>query len=169
MGVAGAGKTTIGMRLAADLGWPFYDADDLHPSANVEKMRRGVALTDADRAPWLARIRSLIHELRRAGRSAVIACSALKQSYRDAIGEGAPDVRFVHLAGDFALIERRLRGRVGHFMSPALLASQFATLEEPVDAITLDGSRPPEVLSREVREALHLSAGHTEAGGVAGA
>ena len=150
MGVAGVGKTTVGERLAADLGWPFYDADDLHPPANVEKMRRGVALTDADRAPWLAKIRSLIGELERAGQSAVIAWSALKQSYRDAIAEGTRDVRFVHLTGDFALIERRLRARAGHFMSPGLLVSQFATLEEPLGALRVDVSRPPDEIAAEI-------------------
>ena len=155
MGVSGVGKTTIGERLAAVLGWPFYDADDLHPPANVEKMRRGMALTDDDRVPWLARVRSLIHDREREGRSAVIACSALKQSYREYLAEGSRDVRFVHLAGDFSLIERRLRARVGHFMSPALLASQFAALEEPEGVLRVDVSpTPAEIVAEIVRELL---------------
>src|SRR5215218_1732113 len=141
MGVTGVGKTTVGERLAADLGWPFFDADALHPPANVEKLRRGVALTDDDRAPWLAAIRDLMREHARAGRSAVIACSALKQAYRDYLAARTGDVRFVHLTGEFVLIEHRLRERAGHFMSPSLLASQFATLEEPTDALRLDVSR----------------------------
>ena len=159
IGVSGVGKTTVGQRLAADLGWPFYDADDLHPPENVDRMRRGTALTDEDRAPWLARIRSLMRDLEREGRSAVIACSALKQSYRDYLAEGAHSVRFVHLTGDFALIERRLRERVGHFMSPALLASQFTALEEPEGALRVDVSRTPEEIVAEIERALELGTG----------
>ena len=156
MGVSGAGKTTVGERLAAGLGWPFYDADDLHPPANVEKMRRGAALTDDDRTPWLSRVRSLIRELERERRSAVIACSALKQSYRDYLAEGARDVRFVHLTGDFALIEQRLRARVGHFMSPVLLASQFAALEVPDGVLRVDVSRTPEEIAAEIEAGLGI-------------
>jgi gluconokinase len=163
MGVAGAGKTTVGGRLAAQLGWPFYDADDLHPSANVEKMRRGEALTDGDRVPWLARVRSLIGELRREGQSAILACSALKQAYRDYLADGSGDVRFVHLAGDFALIEQRLRGRVGHFMRPELLASQFAALEEPTGVLRVDVARAPDEIAAEIARAV-LSAGDGERG-----
>ncbi len=124
---------------------------------------RGAALTDADRAPWLSRIRSLIRELQHEGRSAVIACSALKQSYRDYLAEGASDVRFVHLTGDFSLIEQRLRARVGHFMRPELLASQFATLEEPDDALHVDVSRTPGEIVAEIERGL-LTAGNWELG-----
>ena len=150
MGVSGAGKTTVGERLAAALGWSFYDADDLHPPANVEKMRRGTALTDDDRAPWLARLRSLIRELEREGRSAVIACSALRQSHRDYLADSGRNVRFVHLTGDFALIEQRLRERVGHFMSPALLASQFAALEQPAGVPRVDVAQTPDEIVAEI-------------------
>ena len=157
MGVSGVGKTTVGEMLARDLGWPFYDADELHPTANVEKMRRGIALTDADRAPWLAAIRELIRELRRAGRSAVIACSALKQSYRDYLTEQRPDVRVVYLKGDFELIHRRLVRRTGHFMNPDLLASQFATLEEPEGVLPVHAARPPAEIVAEIEQGLGIT------------
>ena len=156
MGVAGVGKTTVGEMLAAELGWLFYDADELHPAANVEKMRHGTPLTDADRAPWLAAIRALIHELRRAGRSAVIACSALKQAYRDYLTEQSPEVRVVYLKGDFDLIHRRLVRRAGHFMNPDLLQSQFATLEEPEGVLRVDASRPPAEIVGEIEEGLGI-------------
>jgi gluconokinase len=164
MGVAGAGKSTVGRKLAAALGWPFYEADELHPPANVERMRRGEPLTDADREPWLAKLERLIHTLVAKGTSAVLACSALRETYRarlrSAGGEGR--VEFVYLRLDPPLASQRLRERRGHFMSPSLVESQFAILEEPVNAITVDASRPPEVLSQEIRVALHLPAGPTE-------
>jgi carbohydrate kinase (thermoresistant glucokinase family) len=141
MGVSGAGKTTVGRMLAAKLGWRFLEADELHPQANVAKMASGVPLTDADRWPWYERI---VTELRRhsaAGTHVVVACSALKQAYRDRLAQGG-DVRFVYLKGDAATIEPRLAGRKGHFMPPSLLASQFATLEEPSDAIVVDITQP---------------------------
>src|SRR5919109_2303157 len=103
MGVSGAGKTTIGQRLAKDLGWPFYDGDDFHPQANIDKMRQGIALTDDDRAAWLAALHQLIHDFTSANQSAVIACSALKQSYRDRLLRGEKDVRLVYLKGDYDL------------------------------------------------------------------
>ena len=166
MGVAGAGKTTVGRELSAALGWPFYDADDLHPPANVERMRRGEPLTDADREPWLAGIERLIRTLVANGVSAVLACSALRDSYRarlrSAGGEG--QVVFVYLRLEPSLATRRLRERKGHFMPPSLVESQFATLEEPVDAIAVDASRPADVLAREIRTALHLPPSHTEGG-----
>ena len=156
MGVSGVGKTTVGERLAADLDWPFYDADELHPQANIDKMRRGDPLTDDDRRPWLAAIRELIRELRRAGRSAVIACSALKQSYRDYLADAGPELTFVHLTGDFTLIAERLRARHGHFMNPDLLASQFATLEEPEGVLRVDVSGTPDEIAAEIERALKL-------------
>ncbi len=153
MGVTGSGKTTIGRGLARELGWPFYDADDFHPAANVEKMSRGVPLDDSDRAPWLAALRELVRGRVESGESAVLACSALKESYRDCllIDEG---VRLVYLKGDDELIRERLRGREGHFMKAAMLDSQFAALEEPDGALRVDVSAPPAEIVRAVRDGL---------------
>jgi len=137
MGVSGSGKTKIGRALAASLGWPFYDADDLHPPANVAKMSAGIPLTDDDRWPWLDRI---VDELARAGAnggSAVLACSALRQVYRDRLAR-AGDVRFVYLKGDLEMIAARLAVRSHKYMPASLLPSQFATLEEPADALVID-------------------------------
>lgn len=162
MGVSGVGKTTVGKLLAAELGWPFFDADDFHSSANVRKMRSGIALTDADREGWLEALAAHIARLERCGTSAVIACSALKQTYRkrlrgavDATGS-APAVRFVYLKGSPNLIRERLASRAHHFMSPTLLASQFAALEEPATALTVDVAAPPAAIVRRIREGLHV-------------
>lgn len=148
MGVAGCGKTTVGERLAARLGWTFLDADDYHPPANVEKMRSGHPLTDEDRWPWLDRLNQLLRD----GGSTVLACSALKQKYRDRIAAGVADIRWVHLAGSFGLIESRLAARKGHYMPAALLASQFETLEPPGAALSLDVTDPPDVLVERILE-----------------
>lgn len=156
MGVTGSGKTTIGVRLAADLGWEFCDADDLHPTANVEKMRGGVPLTDEDRAPWLELVRERIETNLRDGRGLVVACSALKAAYRERLLDGGDDVRLVYLKGDYEEIERRLFARQGHFMNPSLLRSQFDALEEPRDGIILDVAPPPRVIVARIREALNV-------------
>lgn len=129
MGVAGSGKTTVGALLAQKLGWRFADADDFHPAENRDKISRGTALTDADRAPWLAAMRSAIMQWNAAGENVVLACSALKRDYRDELRTGP--VRFVYLKGDSALLLERLRSRHGHFADEKILASQLATLEEP--------------------------------------
>ena len=155
MGVAGSGKTTIGVRLARAEGWPFFDADDFHTPENKEKMRRGEGLTDADREPWLAALRARIDEFRAAGRSAVFACSALKQAYRDRLQAG-PDVRFVYLKGMFELIERRLASRPGHYAGPSLLRSQFAALEEPVGIPVVDVDQAPDEMLQATRRVLGL-------------
>ena len=128
MGVTGVGKTTIGRLVAEDYGWAFLDADDFHPPANVAKMRSGVPLTDADREPWLTALRAEIDARLARSESAVLACSALKQSYRDRL-HANDAVCFVYLRGDAALIHARLLARSGHYMDPGLLASQFAALE----------------------------------------
>jgi len=159
MGVAGSGKTTVGQRLAASLGWPFFDADDYHPAANVEKMSRGVSLDDEDRRPWLASLRELIasclgHDGH--GGSAVLACSALKESYREALSSGDPRVRFVYLEADPALLSSRLEHRPPHFFMAGLLDSQLATLEEPRDAVRVDASQTPGDLVAEIRRRLGL-------------
>jgi len=143
MGVAGAGKSTVGALLAAELGWTFYDGDDLHPAANVRKMASGRPLDDADRWPWLRRIAGVIARHARRGEPAVVACSALKRAYRDVLAAAAPGVRIVYLKGSHELIAERLRGRRGHFLPPRLLASQLADLEEPDDALVVDVAAPP--------------------------
>jgi gluconokinase len=131
MGVSGSGKSTIGSLLAGRVGWEFEDGDWFHPASNVEKMHQGIPLTDEDRGPWLESIAAFIDETRAAGRHAVLACSALKRRYRDIIVGRRPDVRLVYLKGSEPLIARRIAIRHGHFMPPALLHSQFETLEEP--------------------------------------
>lgn len=131
MGVSGSGKTTAATLAAASLGWHFREGDDLHPPENVAKMHAGTPLTDEDRWPWLRRIGAVLDEWRAAGECGLITCSALKRSYRDLLLGGRPDARVVYLRGDRALIGRRIAARKGHFMPPALLDSQFATLEEP--------------------------------------
>jgi carbohydrate kinase (thermoresistant glucokinase family) len=131
MGVSGAGKTTVAQALAARLGWLMRDGDGFHSEANVAKMSAGLALTDADRGPWLKAIADAIDAMASAGTPVVIACSALKRAYRDVLVHGRPDVLLVYLKGDRALIADRLSHRTDHFMPPALLDSQLATLEEP--------------------------------------
>ena len=156
MGVSGSGKTTIGQLLAKDLDWPFYDGDDLHPQANIDKMRRGIALTDDDRDSWLTALRHLIDELLHKNQPAIIACSALKQSYRDRLQSSKKKVRFVYLKGDFTLIRNRLQQRRGHFMNASLLASQFATLEEPVGMLTVDIAQSPAAIVHSIKQGLRL-------------
>ena len=153
MGVAASGKTTVGHMLAEDLGWTFYDADDFHPRANVEKMSHGIPLDDEDRRPWLERLRELIKECLSLGRDAVLACSALKESYRESLLVDER-VKFAYLEADRALIRERLTERSGHFMKAEMLDSQFAALEEPEASTHYDASRPPAELVREIRERL---------------
>jgi gluconokinase len=154
MGVAGSGKTTLGRLLSQKLQWPFYDADDFHPPANIEKMAAGVALTDDDRWPWLTNLRQKMKEENEAGRSAIFACSALKQSYRDFLTDAGEEVRLVFLKGEAGLIERRIAGRTDHFMKAGMLASQLATLEEPQGCVTVDVSAPAEMIADEIVRAL---------------
>lgn len=154
MGVSGSGKTTVGRLLAQELGWEFYEGDQYHPPENIAKMSAGIPLGDADRWPWLRRLRDLIAGLEAGGGSAVIACSALKQSYRDLLDEAGAAVTFVYLKGGGELIGRRLAGREGHFMPTSLLDSQFADLEEPQNAITAEVDRPPEAIAAQLRAAL---------------
>ena len=157
-GVSGAGKTTVGKLLAEDLSWRFYEADDFHPRANIEKMHSGHPLTDEDRWPWLERLREQIARSLAAKENAVLACSALKRAYREHL-RVSDDVKFVFLRGDYALIERQLRRRRGHFMNPALLQSQFADLEEPhpdEDVLTIDLGRSPQELVDEIKVKLNL-------------
>jgi len=140
MGVAGVGKTTIGEPLARALGWRFLDADDYHPPENVAKMKAGIPLQDADRWPWLGRLNRELKELE----NAVLACSALKQSYRERLAQGIPDFTVVYLHGSAALIRARLEARQHRYMPAALLDSQLATLEPPARAIAIDVDAPLE-------------------------
>jgi gluconokinase len=157
-GVSGAGKTTIGKLLAQQLGWRFYEADDFHSEANIDKLRRGIPLTDEDRWPWLENLRQLIKRSLEAGENAVLACSALKRAYRKRL-RVSDQVKFVFLHGDYVLIEKQLRQRHGHFMNPELLRSQFADLEEPKpdeDVITAELGRTPEEIVEGIKTKLHL-------------
>src|SRR3954469_22094156 len=145
MGVAGAGKTTVARALATSLGWTMYDADDMHSAANVAKMRSGTPLTDADRAPWLAAVREVLEKHLAEGTPAVLACSALRDSYRQALipaNSSSQSVAMVQLDISPELAAQRLATRTGHYMPPTLVASQFATLEEPHGALRVDASRP---------------------------
>jgi gluconokinase len=153
MGVTGSGKTTVGRLLARELGWEYRDGDDFHPAANVEKMRRGIPLTDADRWPWLRAIREAIVDWITEGNNVVLSCSALKRSYREELRVG-PEVRFVYLKGSRELILERLRQRHGHFATEQILDGQFRDLEEPEDAITVEVSKSPEEIAKEVKKAL---------------
>src|SRR5260370_21281176 len=156
MGVTGSGKTTIGNLLAARLGWQFADADEFHSAANKAKMHHGIPLTDADRLPWLAAIHEKISKWVAAKQDVVLACSALKQNYRQILWTG-PEVRFVYLKGSYDLIAERLRSRKGHFADEHILACQFADLEEPSDAITVDISGSPEEIVSEICRRLGLA------------
>jgi len=155
MGVTGAGKTTVGTLLARQLGWQFADADDFHTPANKEKMSRGIALTDADRGPWLEAIHEAMLRWEASGQNAVLACSALKQDYRDRLSEGV-DVKFVYLRGTAELILKRLGHRKGHYATGDLVASQFAALEEPKDSYIVDIASSPETQVEEIRRQLKL-------------
>jgi gluconokinase len=156
MGVSGVGKTTIGQLLADNLGWPFHDADEFHSAANIAKLAKGIPLTDDDRAPWLEAMRAKMEEVLRAGDSEVFTSSALKAAYRQRLLTDHPEVRLVHLVGDYDLIRRRLRGRKGHFMSPELLASQFETLENPSGALIVNVDQTPEEIVAAIRQGLEV-------------
>jgi len=150
MGVSGAGKSTVGRRLAERLGASFEDADDLHPETSRRKMAAGVPLSDADRAPWLARVHEIILDRERLAAPTVIACSALKEAYRRLLLAGTTRTRIVYLRVTTGVLERRLRQRRDHFFDPRLLASQLATLAEPRNAITVDGDAEVDPLIEEI-------------------
>ena len=156
MGVAGSGKTRVGRALAESLGWPFHDADDFHPPANVARMAAGIPLTDDDRWPWLDRIVDALRQIGADGGNAVLACSALRQIYRDRIAR-AGNVRFVYLKGDLATIAARLAVRSHKYMPASLLPSQFATLEEPADALVVDICADIQAKVATIRQGLGLS------------
>jgi gluconokinase len=154
MGVVGAGKTTVGQLLAIQMHWEFVDADDFHPRSNVEKIRNGIPLTDADRQPWLESLHDAILQWTSKSRNVVLACSALKRVYRENLN--ASSVRFVYLRGDAGLIADRLRARHGHFAGEAILSSQLADLEEPENAMTISITASPEKIVADIRKQLGL-------------
>jgi gluconokinase len=156
MGVTGSGKTTVGKVLATELGWRFYDADDYHPPKNIEKMRRGIPLTDEDRKPWLQTLAGLIDSARDRGENIVLAWSALKHAYQEYLRHHLDVVRYVCLCGPLEVIQKRLASRTGHFMNPALLPSQFEVLEPPEDAIRVDVTGTPDEIAGEIRRRLGL-------------
>jgi gluconokinase len=155
MGTTGAGKTTIGRLLAARVGWTFLDADDFHPPANIEKMKHGIPLTDVDRLPWLGKIHEELVSLSKERKNAVLACSALKQRYRDQLSAGL-DFKIVYLRGTYDDMRHHIEARHGHFAGEAILAGQFADLEEPTDALVLEVGHTPEQLASEAIERLNL-------------
>ena len=156
MGPAGSGKTTVGELLAGQLGWEFADGDNFHSPANIEKMTRGVPLDDNDRIPWLEAIREAMEQWNAQRRNVVMACSALKKSYRERLQINS-GVRLVYLKGTYDLLRERLHARKGHYATEQLLASQFADLEEPTDAVTVDVARTPEEIVAGIRRQLALA------------
>lgn len=154
MGVAGSGKTTVGAALASRMGWDFYDADDFHPPENIAKMSNGIPLDDADRTPWLASLRDLISTCMRAGRPGVLACSALKERYREQLLDGKRGVLLVYLRGSYELIWSRISARTNHYMKPHMLKSQFEALEEPQEALTLEVSSPVDELVQQIERSM---------------
>ena len=162
MGVTASGKTTIGTKLAALEQWEYAEGDDYHSDANRAKMHAGIPLTDADRAPWLASLHEVLLGWHRNGTSGVLACSALRQAYRDELSAGIPgaELRFVLLEVPRAVLEQRMAERKGHYMSPALLDSQIATLEMPRDAIRVAGDLPPDEVVQKIMTALRGPESH---------
>ena len=156
MGPAGSGKTTVGELLAGQLGWEFADADNFHSPANIEKMAHGVPLDDNDRIPWLNSIREAMEQWNAQRRSVVLACSALKKIYRERLQINS-GVKLVYLKGTYELLRERLHSRKGHYATEQLLTSQFADLEEPEDAITVDVAHSPEEIVAEIRRQLALA------------
>jgi len=156
MGPMGCGKTTIGKMLCEKLGWAFYDGDDFHPKKNVEKMRAGIALTDEDRKAWLEKLHANIRRWLRDKQNSILACSALKQAYRDILGVDQDTVKTVYLKGSYELLRKRIEGRQHPYMDKNLLRSQVETLEEPSDGLTVDISATPETIVRIVMDRLNL-------------
>ena len=149
-GVSGCGKTSVGKALAQSLGWDFYDADDFHPPENVTKMANGIPLDDSDRAPWLAALNELISSSLKADKPGVLACSALKERYRQRLMDNNIGVQIVYLKGSYDLIWSRMEKRTDHYMKPHMLKSQFETLEEPTNALTIDISMSVDDIVRKI-------------------
>jgi gluconokinase len=155
MGTTGAGKTTVGEILSRELRWEFADADNFHSPANVEKMSKGIGLTDEDRKPWLDALRTKIAQWIADGKNGILACSALKKAYREELTVG-PEVKWIYLKGTFDEISKRVAARQGHYAKQDLVVSQFAVLEEPTEAMAVDVSRSPEEIATEVRQRLGI-------------
>ena len=164
MGVSGSGKTTIGKLLADSLEWEFRDADTFHSPENVEKMRRGIPLSEEDRMPWLQDLQTAIKHWLQENKNVVLACSALKDSYRQFLlldSDGGANakgerIKLVYLKGSYELIQMRLKERSNHYMSEKLLDSQFYTLEEPVNTLSMDVAQPPQIIVQNIRTALEI-------------
>ena len=156
MGVSGCGKSSVGKALEAKLGWKFYDGDDFHPQANIDKMASGIPLNDDDRMPWLKNLHDLVFEQNQLGKSVIVACSALKKSYRDILRDQNPGLIFVHLDGDFDLILKRMQVRENHYMRAEMLKSQFDTLEIPQNAIRIRIDRSVEDIVKEIIDSLNV-------------
>jgi len=157
MGVSGSGKTTVGQLLAQSLNWDFSDADHFHPSANIEKMSRGIPLEDADRLPWLLQLQAAIDRWLLENKNVVLACSALKASYREMLCRDQQRMKIVYLKCSFEVLAARLISRENHYMKADLLLSQLDTLQEPEDAIIIDASQPLELIVRQIKN--HLMCG----------
>ena len=155
MGVTGSGKTTVGKLLAADLGWTYVDADDFHSELNIGKMKSGIPLNDADRKPWLERLGKLVRDCLIRSEDAVLACSALKENYREFLLLDE-QVKLVYLKGDYQVIRERLAQRRGHYMDPTLVDSQFETLDEPRSGLRVDASSEPHAIIRTIRNGLSI-------------
>lgn len=161
MGVSGSGKSTVGRLLAARLGWTFFEGDDYHPAKNIQKMSRGIALSEEDRLPWLARIKREIDSYSAQRCDAVWACSALRRRYRQMLAVGVSDIRFVYMKGDEEVIRERMDTRSNHYMKVTMLASQLASLEEPDTAIVVDiRSSPVDIASQIICELRSATGGH---------
>lgn len=156
MGVSGSGKTTIGKLLADSLEWEFSDADAFHSPENVDKMRRGIALSEADRIPWLQDLQTAIKHWLQENKNVVLACSALKDSYRQFLLLDSDGIKLVYLKGSYELIQMRLQERSNHYMGEKLLNSQFDTLEEPLDTLCMDVAQPPQVIVQNIRTTLEI-------------
>lgn len=150
MGVSGCGKSSVGKALAQSLGWDFYDADDFHPPQNVAKMAGGIPLDDSDRAPWLALLNELISSSLKEDKPGMLACSALKERYRQQLMDGNDGVQIVYLKGSYDLIWSRMEKRTDHYMKPHMLKSQFDALEEPTNALTIDTSVSVDDIVKEI-------------------
>jgi gluconokinase len=159
MGVAGSGKSTIGQLLAQKLEWHFYDGDDFHPPENIEKMSRGIPLDDRDRLPWLLKLQDLIEQVRHDSNNAIIACSALKQAYRDFLDGNQQDILWVYLKGNYELLYQRIQQRQQHYMKTEMLQSQLESLEEPKNALIFDISLSSEAIALQIATRLSSLSG----------
>lgn len=155
MGVTGSGKSTVGQLLARKLEWQFYDGDDFHPPENIEKMSRGIPLDDRDRLPWLLALQDLIERVRREHNSVIIACSSLKQAYRDLLQGNQHDIFWVYLKGNYNVIYQRIQQRQQHFMKAEMLQSQLESLQEPKNALIIDISKSPEEIALQIAAKLN--------------